>query len=215
MKLIKSAISGVNYYSGDKSGTNIDSDGITVTQSSQSNLCLIQSDTPISRKGKYVFEINIITCTPCPEYAKGFSFALMNNKENPHFITIEELQTQIKFCYNFDYTTFKLLQLVPLTFSMQDGDIIGFGWDLGNKKVEIFINGKSAFSQDVTSIFSMIDFNSTTQWPNIYPGIYFWPGYISSMKCKLNFGQRPHVYNYDGYIDPYYETIPDYSLKQY
>ncbi len=214
MKLIKNNSTITKNYSGDKSGTNIDNDGITVTQSSQSNICLIQSDTPISRKGKYVFEINIITCTPCSGYAKGFSFALMNNKENPYFITVEELKTQINFFCFFDFEH-AWLQQVPLTFSMQDGDIIGVGWDLGNKKVEIFINGKSVFSQDVTSIFSMIDFNSTTQWPNIYPGIYFWPQYISSMKCKLNFGQHPHTYNYDGYIDPYYETIPNPSLKQY
>ena len=94
MKLIKSnsTIFGGNYYSGDKSGTNIDSDGITVTQSSQSNVCLIQSDIPINRKGKYVFEINIITCATYSEYQKGFSFALMNNKENPHLISVEELK---------------------------------------------------------------------------------------------------------------------------
>ena len=58
MKLIKTTISG---YQG--TSTNIDKDGITVTQSG-SDWAYIQSDTPFyKRDGKYAYEVTLISIT--------------------------------------------------------------------------------------------------------------------------------------------------------
>ena len=72
---------------------------------------------------------------------------------------------------------------------------------------------------DLKAVLSpYLDFSNASDWPKLYPIVYFNPIDVSNATAKVNFGQEPHKYTYGGYIDPYYEIIPDSglnSLKQY
>ena len=210
MRLIKTTAAYGRYSATGKS-TTIESDGITVKQDSSWDHAHILSDTPLkNRKGKYLFEVTVNSITVPSNYSTtGFSIGLANNKIKPLITIFEEWGQNINFYNGF---IDRSMAQIPYNFSIKDGDVVGNGWDLSTKKVEIFINGSSVFTYDTSSIFSSIDYSSTSQFPNIYPVMYFYPEYVSTADCKVNFGQQPHVYNYNGYIDPYYE-INNQSLN--
>ena len=199
MKLIKTTISG---YQG--TSTNIDKDGITVTQSG-SDLAYIQSDTPFYRRdGKYAYEVTLISID---NKTYGASFCI--NYKYPDYVVWEGLDSSRTFTgYNKRGTEF-----VEGGVTFNNGDVVGLCWDLANTTLEVFINGVINKKYDLKAILPYLDFSNVSDWPRLYPMVYFY--YDSNATAKVNFGQEPHKYTYDGYIDPYYETISNSSLKQY
>lgn len=206
MKLIKTTISG---YQG--TSTNIDKDGITVTQSG-SDWAYIQSDTPFYRRdGKYAYEVTLISTT---NTTYGASFAIANNKKYPKVVVWEGGRDSSRtFWFNNIYKSDGVFVNGGVTFN--NGDVFGLCWDLANNTLEVFINGIINKKFDIKTIFPYLEFSNTSNWPRLYPVVYFYSYYVSDATAKVNFGQEPHKYTYDGYIDPYYEIIPDFSLKQY
>lgn len=200
MKLIKTTAPNYNGTS-----TIIDKDGITITQSG-SDEAFIQSDTPYRRRdGKYAYEVTLISIT---NKTYGGMFGLIY--KYPDFAAVLGYDSsKIYLCYN-------KRKLEPLDggFTFNNGDVVGLCWDLANTTLEVFINGVINKKYDLKATLPYLDFSNVSDWPKLYPMVYFSSIDEPNVTAKVNFGQEPHKYTYDGYIDPYYE-IPNYSLKQY
>ncbi len=208
MKLIKTTVSG-----NQGTSTTIDKDGITITQSG-SDWAYIQSDTPFYRRdGKYAYEVTIVNEVPTSPFSINISCSIINGK-NMKVIVYEPKGTENG--YSFIYQNIHSPATVyNITYdTIQNGDTIAIGWDFKNSTIEFFINGDSKRKYSLKNTIGL-DFQNKTDFPKLYPAIYFYPSYSTSAEAKVNFGQKPHKYTYDGYIDPYYEIIPDFSLKQY
>ena len=205
MKLIKTTAPGSQGTS-----TIIDKDGITITQSG-SDEAYIQSDTPFyKRDGKYAYEVTLISIT---NKTYGGSFGLIY--KYPDSVMVQGCaSSKIFLGYNGRKT-----ESLDGGITFNNGDVVGLCWDLANTTLEIFINGAINKKIDLKAVLSpYLDFSNASDWPKLYPVVYFNPIDVSNATAKVNFGQEPHKYTYDGYIDPYYEIIPDSglnSLKQY
>ena len=201
MELIKTTLSGNKGTS-----TIIDKDGITITQSG-SDWAFIQSNAPVYRRtGKYAYEVTLVSIT---NTTYGASFCL--GYKYPEIVCLEGWDSSKTHLYYGQGG-----EAYPgggITFN--NGDVVGLCWDLANTTLEVFINGLINKKYDLKAIFPYLDFSNVSDWPRLYPMVYFHSNYVSDVTAKVNFGQEPHKYTYDGYIDPYYETIPDCSLKQY
>lgn len=201
MKLIKTTAPNCNGTS-----TIIDKDGITITQSG-SDFAYIQSDTPYRRRdGKYAYEVTLISID---NKTYGASFCI--SYKYPDYAVWEGDDSSKTFMgYNKRGTEF-----VKGGVTFNNGDVVGLCWDLANTTLEVFINGVINKKYDLKAILPYLDFSNVSDWPRLYPMVYFNPSEVSNVTAKVNFGQEPHKYTYDGYIDPYYEIISNFSLKQY
>jgi len=202
VKLIKTTAPNYNGTS-----TIIDKDGITITQSG-SDEAFIQSDTPYRRRdGKYAYEVTLISIT---NKTYGASFGI--TYKYPDYVIWQAFDSSRTYTgYNKRKTEF-----VEGGVTFNNGDVVGLCWDLANTTLEVFINGVINKKYDLKAIlFPYLDFSNVSDWPRLYPMVYFNSIDEPNVTAKVNFGQKPHKYTYDGYIDPYYETIPDFSLKQY
>lgn len=194
----------------DGTSTIIDKDGITITQSG-SDSAFIQSDTPfIRRDGKYAYEVTLMSIT---NKTYGGSFGLIY--KYPDLVTVQGFNSSKIFLgYNQRKTEF-----LDGGITFNNGDVVGLCWDLANTTLEVFINGAINKKIDLKAVLSSyLDFSNASDWPKLYPIVYFNPIEEPNVTAKVNFGQEPHKYTYDGYTDPYYETVPDSglnSLKQY
>lgn len=208
MKLIKTTVP-------ESQGTStiIDKDGITVSQSG-SDWAYIQSDTPFYRRdGKYAYEVTLISIT---NKTYGASFAIANNNKYPKVVAWEGGQNSSEtLWFENIYKNDGVGVLINGGITFNNGDVVGVCWDFANNTLEVFINGVFNKKFGIKTIFPYLDFSNVSNWPKLYPAVYFYKGYVSDVTAKVNFGQEPHKYTYDGYIDPYYETIPNPSLKQY
>ena len=204
MKLIKTTVSG-----NQGTSTTIDKDGIIITQSG-SDWAYIQSDTPFYRRdGKYAYEVTLVRIT---NTTYGASFCIANNNKYPKVVAWEGWDSSRTHWYN-SYNEGTIFLDGGITFN--NGDVVGLCWDFANSTLEVFINGVFNRKFDIKTVFPYLEFSNVSNWPRLYPALYFYSSYVSNVTAKVNFGQEPHKYTYDGYIDPYYETIPDSSLKQY
>lgn len=190
----------------------IQNDGITVTQSTDCSV--ITSDTPIrNRQEKYAYEITLVNVVPKGSYKLPcLSVGIANSKSHPlYWIAYQSIGDSILGLFtNVDFLGHKNYN----QYDAINGDTIGAGWDFKNTTLELFINGISKTKISIKDYYSL-DFQNITQFPQLYFASYFYSQFVSSAEAKYNFGQEPHKYTYDGYIDPYYEIISDSNLKLY